>query len=82
MAYVEKRGDNFRIVFHLGGQRYRHALTTCDVSVAKSVVGGVERTIMLIEQCALHIPQGVDVMTFILSGGQTAKSSAAEARCQ
>jgi hypothetical protein len=38
----------------------------------------VERTIMLIEQRALQIPEGTDVMTFILSGGQAAKPVAAE----
>jgi integrase len=76
MAYIEKRGDNFRIVFHLRGKRYRHALRTSDESVAKSVVGGVERTIMLVEQRALQIPEGADVITFILSAGQTAKTLA------
>ena len=57
MSYFEKRGDNYRIVFHLNGKRYRHALKTNEESVARSVVGGVERTIMLIEQRALHIPE-------------------------
>ncbi len=64
MPYFEKRGDNYRIVFHLGGKRYRHALKTSDV--------------MLIEQRALHIPEGADVVNFILSGGQVAKPPAVE----
>jgi hypothetical protein len=78
MPYFEKRGDNYRVVFHLDGKRYRHALKTSDESVARSVVGGVERTIMLIEQRALQIPEGADVMAFILSGGQVAKPRIAE----
>ena len=78
MPYFEKRGENYRIVFHLDGKRYRHALKTSDESVARSVVGGVERTIMLIEQRALQIPEGADLMTFILSGGQAAKPVAVE----
>ena len=78
MPYIEKRGDNYRIVFHLAGKRYRHALKTSDESVAHSVIGGVERTIMLIEQRALQIPDGADVGSFILSGGQVAKPLAEE----
>ena len=78
MPYFEKRGENYRIVFHLDGKRYRHALKTSDEAVARSVVGGVERTIMLIEQRALQIPEGADVMSFILSGGQAAKPVAVE----
>jgi len=80
MPYVEKRGENYRIVFHLAGKRYRHALKTSDESIANSVIGGVERTIMLIEQRALQIPEGADVGAFILSGGQVAKPMSAENR--
>ena len=40
MPYIEKRGDSFRIVFHLDGKRYRHALKTSEESVANSVIGG------------------------------------------
>jgi hypothetical protein len=64
--------------FHLAGKRYRHALKTSDESVTNSVIGGVERTIMLIEQQALQIPEGADVGAFILSGGQVAKPLVAE----
>ena len=40
MPYIEKRGENYRIVFHLAGKRYRHALKTSDESVANSFIGG------------------------------------------
>ena len=59
MAFAEKRGDWYRIVFRFQGKRYRQTLDTADESVAKSVVGGVERTLMLIEQRALQIPSKV-----------------------
>jgi hypothetical protein len=59
MPYFEKRGDKYRIVFHLSGKRYRHTLITDKESVARSVVGSVEHTIMLIEQRALQIPDGL-----------------------
>src|SRR5437762_10910375 len=70
MAFAEKRGDWFRIVFRFGGTRYRHTLKTNDAEVADSVAGGVKRTLMLLEQRALRIPEGGDVLSFVLSGGQ------------
>jgi len=76
MPYIEKRGGNFRVVFHLGGKRYRHTLKTKEERIAKSVVGGVERTIMLIEQRALRIPEDCDVGEFVLSGGQVKATAA------
>jgi integrase len=42
-------------------------------SVASNVVGGVEPTLMLLEQHALQIPERADVVSFILSGGRTVK---------
>ena len=37
------------------------------------MAGGVNRTLMLIEQRALHVPDDADVVTFVLSGGQKVK---------
>lgn len=56
MAFAEKRGGWYRIVFRFGGRRYRQTLGTGDQSVAYSVVGGVKRTLMLLEQKVLKIP--------------------------
>jgi hypothetical protein len=53
MAFAEKRGDWYRIVFRFGGKRYRQTLDTGDEAVADSVVGGVKRTLMLLEQRVL-----------------------------
>ncbi len=70
MAFAEKRGEWYRIVFRYNGKRYRQTLDTEDPTVADSAVCGVKRTLMLLEQKALHIPAGADVLSFILSGGQ------------
>ena len=76
MAIAEKRGEWYWIDFRFGGQRFRQTLRTKDETVATNVVGGVERTLMLLEQEALQIPDGADVASFILSGGRTVKMSA------
>lgn len=34
MAFAEKRGDWYRVVFRLGGKRYRHNLKTEERAVA------------------------------------------------
>ena len=73
MAIAEKRGDWYWIDFRFGGQRFRQTLKTKDESVASNVVGGVERTLMLLDQQASQIPEGADVVSFILSGGRTVK---------
>jgi integrase len=70
MAFAEKRGEWYRIVFRYNGKRYRQTLDTDDPTVADSAVCGVKRTLMLLEQKALRIPEGADALTFILSGGQ------------
>lgn len=73
MAIAEKRGEWYWIDFRFGGQRFRQTLKTKDETVANNVVGGVERTLMLLEQQALQVPNGADIATFILSGGRTVK---------
>lgn len=73
MAQLEKRGDWYWIDFRFGGKRYRKTLKTKDPSVAENVLGGARRTLMLLGQEALHIPDGADVASFILSGGRTVR---------
>ena len=74
MAVTEKRGEWYWIDFRFGGKRYRQPLKTQNPTIAESVAGGVNRTLMLLEQEALQIPEGADIVSFVLSGGRTAKS--------
>jgi len=74
MAVAEKRGEWFWIDFRFGSKRYRQPLKTQDSTVAETVAGGVNRTLMLLEQEALQIPEGADIVSFILSGGRAVKS--------
>ena len=70
MAFVEKHGHNLRVVFRYNGQRFTHTLQTTNREVADGILGGVKKTLMLLKQCVLHLPQDADVMSFVLSGGQ------------
>jgi integrase len=80
MAFAQKRGDWYRLVFSYGGKKYRSSLKTKSAEVADAVVGGVKRTIMMLKQGLLQIPAGMDVETFILSGGQSVKASSITAQ--
>src|SRR5436190_897522 len=70
MAFVEKRGEWYRVVFRHAGKRYTHTLKTKAQDVADGILGGVQKTLMLLDQRVLHLPEGADVLAFVLSGGQ------------
>lgn len=73
MAFAQKRGERYRVVFHHDGKKYRKSLKTEKADVADAVVGGVKRTLMMLEQGLLQIPAGADILSFVLSGGQKVK---------
>jgi integrase len=75
MAFVEKRGQWYRVVFRHEGQRYTHTLKTQDQEIADGILGGVQKTLMLLKQHVLRIPVGADVLEFVLSGGQVQEPS-------
>ena len=74
MAFAQQRSGWYRVVFNYGGKKYRKGLKTTNATVADAVVGGIKRTILMLEQGFLQIPEGADVLTFILSGGKTVQS--------
>jgi hypothetical protein len=69
MAFVEQRGKRHRIIFRFAGRRYTHTLNTTNRKDADALKGGIERTLMLLEQKVLHVPDGVDIVTYVLSNG-------------
>jgi integrase len=71
MAFLEKRNGWFRVVFKFQGRRFAHALGTQDERTADAIRGGVDRTLLQIQQCLLTVPEGADPKDFILSGGQS-----------
>lgn len=76
MASLEKRNQTYRIVFMYGGKRHGFSLGTGDRREAESLAGGVEKTLMRIEQKLLKVPTGVDIVTFVQNDGQVEAADA------
>jgi hypothetical protein len=74
MAFLEQRGHRFRLIFRFRGVRYTHSLHTTDQREADAILGGVERTLLQIQQRLLFVPEQVDPKEFILASGQPAQS--------
>src|SRR5205823_3767430 len=60
MAFLEKRNGWFRVVFKFQGRRFAHALGTQDEKTADAIRGGVDRTLLQIQQRLLTVPDGAD----------------------
>jgi integrase len=73
MATVERRNGRFRLIFYLTGKRYSASLRTADPREADAIAGSAERTLMLLQQGVLIVPEGADLATFVLSGGKLAE---------
>lgn len=70
MASLEKRSNLYRVVFMFGGRRYSYSLGTGNRLEAEALRGGVEKTLMRIEQNLLKVPAGADIVSFIKNDGQ------------
>ena len=69
MASLELRNQTYRVVFMYAGKKYGYSLDTGKPDVAAALRGGVEKTLMLIGQGALRVPDGGDVVNFVKNGG-------------
>jgi mannose-6-phosphate isomerase-like protein (cupin superfamily) len=70
MATIELRNNRFRLIFYHLGRRYAARLKTTNEREADAVADSVERTLQLLQQRVLAIPDGADLVTFVLSGGK------------
>lgn len=70
MASLERRAGRFRIVFRYGGQRFHHALTTDDETVAASSLARLEENLELLHRGRLELPANVDLPVFLISDGR------------
>jgi integrase len=73
MATVERRNNRFRLIFYHLGRRYAARLKTANEREAEAIAGSVERTLQLLQQRVLVLPEGADLVTFVLSGGKQAE---------
>jgi hypothetical protein len=70
MAWLDKRGQNYRLVFQLGGQTFKRSLGTSDRREAEGLVALVERRIKMVERGELAVPEEADLATFLVADGK------------
>jgi hypothetical protein len=70
MAHVEQRGNSFRLIFRSQGRRYAGALKAADE--AEALRGGAEKILHRLEHRLVELPEGDDVLAFVLSDGKVA----------
>jgi hypothetical protein len=70
MAWLEKRGDRYRIKFRHAGRNESHPLKTGDHREAKGCLDRFEENLRLLERGRLELPAGADLATFLFSDGK------------
>jgi integrase len=71
--YQDPLSENFKVCFRFRGRPYKKSLKTRDRGEAEVILGGVERTLLRLEQNLLELPPGADILTFVLSDGKQAE---------
>jgi integrase len=70
VASLELRNKTYRVVFMFRGRKYGYSLDTSDRETAEGLRGGVEKTLMRVEQDLLPFPEGADVVAFVKHDGR------------
>jgi integrase len=70
VAALELRKNTYRVVFMHAGKKFGYSLDTGDRDMAEALRGGVEKTLMLINQGLLKIPDDANVIDFVRAGGK------------
>ena len=70
MAWLEKRGETFRIQFRFGGRSHQVAVKTRDEATARRCLSRFEDILWDVHRGRLHIPAGADIGLFLLSDGR------------
>lgn len=70
MAGLEVRNGRYNLILRFGGKRFVRSLKTTEEDVALAKKLRVEENIKLVETGRLTIPEGADVVTFLLSDGK------------
>ena len=71
MAWLEKRGNSYRVVFEIGGHTIKRSLGTTDEREAAGRVAAVERRISMVARGELAIPDNADLIGFLLDNGNS-----------
>jgi integrase len=73
VAALELRNKTYRVVFMYAGKKHAFSLDTGDNDIADALRGGVEKTLMMLNQGLLQLPKGADVVGFVKAGGKVAE---------
>src|SRR5947209_5678943 len=73
MAWLEKRGEHFRIVFRFREDRLSVNLKATDRKEANACRARLEENLRLVERGRLAVPDGADFGLFLLSDGKLVK---------
>jgi integrase len=77
MASLELRNHTYRAVFMFRGHKYGYSLDTGDRNTAEALRGGIEKTLMRVEQNLLPFPEGADIVAFVKLDGRLPEKEAA-----
>lgn len=70
MAWLERRGERFRVVFRFRNQKFHANLKASDPKEAGACLARLEENLRLVERGRLTIPVGADLGLFLLSDGK------------
>lgn len=73
MAWLEQRGDKFRIAFRFRGEKFRVNLKATGEKEANGCLARLEENLRLVERGRLDIPPGADLGLFLISDGKLGK---------
>lgn len=70
MASLELRNHTYRVVFMFRGHKYGYSLDTGNRDTAEALRGGVEKTLMRVQQNLLPFPDDSDIVEFVKQDGR------------
>ncbi|MDZ4686697.1 MAG: tyrosine-type recombinase/integrase [Planctomycetaceae bacterium] len=70
MAWLEERGEQFHLCLRIGGRKLKRSLKTADQAAAASLLERAERRLHLLELGELELPEGTDLLIFLVSDGR------------
>lgn len=73
MAWLEQRGDKFRIAFRFRGEKFRVNLKATEPKEANGCLARLEENLRLVERGRLEVPPGADLGLFLISDGKLEK---------
>ena len=73
MAWVEKRGKRFRLLFRLNNEKYTIKLKETDPREVEACLARVEENLRFVERGRLVVPEGADLALFLLTDGRLEK---------